>query len=134
MVAVVALVDGRPGAYGISFPDFQGCVSGGATVDEALQRGREGLVFHIESMVEVGEALPRVRDVAEIEAAPELAEDLADAVIALVDVDLPGKAVRVNMSIDERLLARVDRAAKAAGESRSGFIASAVRARLAAGG
>jgi predicted RNase H-like HicB family nuclease len=49
MVAVVALVHGEPGAYSISFPDFQGCVAGGATVDEALRRGREALAFHVEA-------------------------------------------------------------------------------------
>jgi predicted RNase H-like HicB family nuclease len=132
MVAVVALVHGEAGSYGISFPDFQGCVSGGATVDEALRRGREALAFHIESMEEVGEALPRVRDLAEIKADPEFAEDFAGAVVGLVDVDLPARAVRVNISIDENLLERVDRAAKSTGESRSGYIAGAVRRRLSA--
>ena len=52
MVAVVAVVHGKAGAYGISFPDFQGCVAGGATVDEALRRGREGLTLHIEGMLD----------------------------------------------------------------------------------
>ena len=132
MVAVVALVHGEPGAYGISFPDFQGCVAGGATVDEALRRGRKALAFHIDSMGEVGEALPRVRDLAEVKADPEFAEDFADAAVALVEVELPGRAVRVNISIEENLLDRVDRAAHATGETRSGYIAAAVRARLTA--
>jgi predicted RNase H-like HicB family nuclease len=135
MVAVVALIDGRPGAYGISFPDFPGAAAGGASLDEALRRGREGLAFHIESMDEVGEALPRVRDVAEIRADPEFAEDFAGAtMVALVDVDLPGRAVRLNISMDEHLVARVDQAASASGETRSGYIANAVRARIAGGG
>jgi predicted RNase H-like HicB family nuclease len=87
MVAVVALIDGRPGAYGISFPDFPGAVAGGASVDEALRRGRENLAFHIESMGEVGEALPRVRDIAEVRADPEFVGDFAGAgMVALVDV------------------------------------------------
>jgi predicted RNase H-like HicB family nuclease len=134
MVAVVALIDGRPGAYGIAFPDFPGCVAGGASVDETLRRGREGLAFHIESMAEVGEALPRVRDISEIRADPEFAEDFAGvAMVALVDVDLPGRALRLNISMDEHLVARVDQAATASGESRSGYIAAAVRARIASG-
>jgi predicted RNase H-like HicB family nuclease len=130
MVAVVALVHGSPGVYGISFPDFPGCIAGGATVDEALRRGRDALDFHVESMIEVGEPLPRVRDIAEIRAAPDYAEDFADALVAVVDADLPAKAVRVNISIDERLLDRIDRAAEASGETRSGFIAAAARERL----
>jgi predicted RNase H-like HicB family nuclease len=130
MVAVVALVHGAPGAYGISFPDFQGCIAGGDTVDEALRRGRDALDFHVESMIEVGEALPRIRDIAEIRADPDFAEDFVDGLVAVVDADLPTKAVRVNISIDERLLDRIDRAAEATGETRSGFIAAAARERL----
>jgi predicted RNase H-like HicB family nuclease len=131
VVAVVALVHGKPGAYGISFPDFQGAVSGGESIDEALRRGREGLAFHIESMMEVGEPLPRIRDIAEIKADAEFADDLEKAVIALVEVNLPGRAVSLNISMDEHLVARIDRAATAAGESRSGFLAEAARRRLA---
>jgi predicted RNase H-like HicB family nuclease len=134
MVAVVALVHGVPGAYGISFPDFQGCIAGGRTIDEALRRGRDALDFHVESMIEVGEVLPKVRDIAEIRADPEFADDFADALVAVVDADLPAKAVRVNISIDERLLERIDRAAQATGETRSGFIAAAARERLSGPG
>jgi predicted RNase H-like HicB family nuclease/uncharacterized protein (DUF1778 family) len=130
MVAVVALVHGRPGAYGISFPDFPGCIAGGETVDETLRRGRDALDFHVESMMEVGEALPKIRDIAEIKTDPEFAEDFADALVAVVDAEVPAKAVRVNISIDERLLDRIDRAAQATGETRSGFIATAARERL----
>jgi predicted RNase H-like HicB family nuclease len=130
MVAVVGLVHGAPGAYGISFPDFPGCIAGGSTIDEALRRGRDALDFHVESMNEVGEALPRVRDIVEIRADPEFSDDFADALVTVVDADLPAKAVRVNISIDERLLDRIDRAAQATGETRSGFIAAATRHRL----
>jgi len=130
MVAVIALVHGKPGAYGISFPDFPGCIAGGETVDEALRRGRDALDFHVESMMEVGEALPNIRDIADIKSDPEYAEDFADALVAVVDAEVPAKAVRVNISIDERLLDRIDRAAQASGETRSGFIAAAARERL----
>lgn len=84
MVAVVAVVHGVAGASGVSFPDFPGCVSGGATVDEALQRGRDALSFHVESMIEVGEALPKIRDLAEVKADPDYAEDFAGAVVTLL--------------------------------------------------
>jgi predicted RNase H-like HicB family nuclease len=130
MVAVVALIHGKPGTYGISFPDFPGCIAGGASVDEALRRGRDALDFHVESMMEVGEVLPKIRDIAEIKADPDYTEDFADAVVAVVDAEVPAKAVLVNISIDERLLDRIDRAAQATGETRSGFMAAAARERL----
>ena len=71
------------GAYGISFPDFPGCVAGGETIDEARRRGRDALGFHVESMIEVGEVLPAIRNIAEIKDDPEYAEEFANAVVAL---------------------------------------------------
>ena len=48
----------------------------------------------------------------------------------LVPVELPGRFVRTNITLDTALLSRLNAAAAAAGMSRSGFIAEAVRARL----
>ena len=33
--------------YGVMFPDFQGCISAGQTMEIALQNATEGLIFHI---------------------------------------------------------------------------------------
>ena len=45
----IALIhgDNEPG-FGVSLPDFPGCVSDGDTEEEAIRRGREALTFHIE--------------------------------------------------------------------------------------
>ena len=132
MATIVALIHGKAGAYGISFPDFPGCVSGGRTLDEALRRGRETLATHVAALTGEGIVLPIVRDIDAIRADPESMPDFADAtLVTAVELDLPGKSVRVNVSFDEKLLARIDRAAEAEGESRSGFLAEAARKRLA---
>jgi predicted RNase H-like HicB family nuclease len=132
MAVIVALIHGKVGAYGISFPDFPGCVSGGRTLDEAIRRGRETLASHVAFMLAEGEVLPSIRDLDAIQADTEVAPVIADAaLVTAVELDLPGKSVRVNVSIDEKLLARIDRAAKAEGESRSHFLAEAARKRLA---
>jgi predicted RNase H-like HicB family nuclease len=128
---VFALIHEEGGVYGISFPDFPGCISGGSSPDEALARGRETLAFHTAGMIEDGDALPVLRSLTELRAAPEFRADSEGAVIALVPIDLPAKPVRINVSIDESLLDRIDRAAKACGETRSGFLAAAAKARLA---
>ncbi len=44
--------------YGVSFPDLPGCVSAGATLDDARAMAAEALEFHVEGMVEDGEPLP----------------------------------------------------------------------------
>lgn len=44
--------------YGVSFPDFPGCITAGSTLDEARATAAEALAFHVEGMIEDGEALP----------------------------------------------------------------------------
>lgn len=130
MARVYALIHEEDGAFGISFPDFPGCVSGGASVEEALTRGADALTFHVAGLIEDGDALPPMRDLTRLRADPTFAADAEGAILTLVPVELPGKSVRVNISIDETLLDQIDRAARAGGETRSGFLASAARRRL----
>src|SRR5919202_1649487 len=131
MTHVIGLVHEEQGRYGISFPDFPGCVSGGGSLDEAISRGAGALASHIESLIEDGDLLPRLRSIEELRNDPTFQEDAEGAVIAAVPVELPGRAVRVNISMDENLVARIDQAAKAQGLSRSGFLAVAARKELA---
>jgi predicted RNase H-like HicB family nuclease len=54
-----ALVHKEPGTdYRVSFPDFPGCITAGATFDEARVKAKEALAFHIEGMLKDGETLP----------------------------------------------------------------------------
>lgn len=132
MATVIALIHGEPGKYGISFPDVPGCVAGGETVSEAIARGREGLSVHLEAMARDNVPMPVLRDLDALRAEADLAEDFADAVmVAALDVDVQGRAVRVNITLDEGLLARIDRRVAELGETRSGFLATAAKARLA---
>ena len=56
------------------------------------------------------------------------------ALLALIPVEVPGKALRVNISLAESLLARIDKAAARSSQTRSGFLASAARERIKAMG
>ena len=44
--------------YGVSFPDFPGVVSAGESLDEARDLAEQALAFHVEGMIEDGEAVP----------------------------------------------------------------------------
>src|SRR5690242_18579204 len=119
-----AIIEGgaEPG-YSVFFPDLPGCTSAGDTVQEAARNAEEALRGHIQLMIEEGEPLPDP-------AAPEtiqVDDDIEEVARMLVRVDLPSKAVRINISIDEGLLGAIDRAASARGETRSGFLADAAR-------
>jgi predicted RNase H-like HicB family nuclease len=44
--------------YGVSFPDFPGCVTAGKTLQEARRMAAEALTFHIAGMIEDGDVIP----------------------------------------------------------------------------
>jgi predicted RNase H-like HicB family nuclease len=127
---VYGLIHEAKGRYGISFPDFPGCVAAGASADEALRRGAETLRFHLSGMVEDGEPLPALRGLTALQRDKSFQRDAKGAVVVAVDIDLPGKSVRVNISLEERLLEAIDRAAGSAGQSRSAFLADAAQRRI----
>jgi predicted RNase H-like HicB family nuclease len=59
MSEYIALIHKEPGSdYGVSFPDFPGCISAGKTLDEARAAAVEALALHIEGMIEDGETIP----------------------------------------------------------------------------
>jgi predicted RNase H-like HicB family nuclease len=127
---VVALVHHENGAYGISFPDFPGCTTVAHDLDGAVAKAAEVLAFHVEGLAEDG-TLPRTRSMSELERDPAFREDAEGALLVLVPYNPPTRAVRINITVDELLLSRIDRAAEAEGETRSGYLAKAAVARMA---
>lgn len=130
MPLAYALIHRQDGVSGVSFPDFPGVVASGRSAEEAIRRGSEALTFHVAGMVEDGDTLPMLRDLEELERDPDYREDARDAVVAMVPFDLPGKSVRVNITIDEHLLETIDQSARALGQSRSAFLAEAARMKI----
>ncbi|MDP3853605.1 type II toxin-antitoxin system HicB family antitoxin [Phenylobacterium sp.] len=129
MAHYIALIHKDPASeYGVSFPDFPGCVSAGATLDEARAMGAEALALHIEGMVEDGDALPEPSSLEAVMRDPEN----RDGVAILIPVDAKAKAVRVNVTIPDDALRQIDAYAEAHGYTRSGFLVAAARKALEA--
>jgi predicted RNase H-like HicB family nuclease len=57
MTRYVALVDGKPGSYGLTVPDLPGCTSAAATTDEVLRRATEAVRLWAEDALADGEKL-----------------------------------------------------------------------------
>lgn len=130
MAYVVTIIHEEAGAYGASFPDFPGATTAAGDLDTLYRKAAEMLAFHVGGMAEDGDSIPVPRTLEALRRDPTFVEDGEGAMIALVQVDLPSKVLRVNVSIEESLLKRIDRAAEAAGESRSSFLARAAKARI----
>ena len=133
MSRYVALVDGHAGAIGVVVPDLPGCSSGGATIDEALRNAQEAVGLWVDEMLAQGGKVPAPRPLETAFADPEIAAALSEgAALALVPlVRDSGRAARANISIDAGLLDAIDEAAAARGLTRSAFLASAAREKIA---
>jgi predicted RNase H-like HicB family nuclease len=112
------------GDYGVSFPDFPGAITAGLTLDEAREMAEEALAFHVQGLIEDGEALPEASTLESVMADPANREGVA----ILVSLRGPApKAVRINVTFPEDVLSRIDAYAAENGLSRSGFLARAAR-------
>lgn len=125
----VALIHEDEGVFGVSFPDFPGATTVGNSPDEAIAKAAQMLAFHVEGLAEDG-PLPTPRSLAQLQDDADFVADAKGAAVAFIPYSPPTKAVRVNVTLDEGLLSRVDQAATARGETRSGFLANAARARM----
>ncbi len=104
--------------YGVSFPDFPGCITAGSTLEEARRMAAEALSFHIAGMREDGEVIPEPSTLDDLQNDPAM----KGAVAFLVDVTAPEKTVRINITARESQIAEIDRRANAAKLSRSAYI------------
>jgi predicted RNase H-like HicB family nuclease len=133
MSRYVALIDGKAGAYGVVFPDLPGCTSAGATTDEALRNAVAAVRLWAEDALADGERLPRPRNAEELRSDPDVAEAISNgAALAIVPLLLDaGRPTKANLSIDAGLLTAIDDAAQEHGLTRSAFLASAAREKIA---
>jgi predicted RNase H-like HicB family nuclease len=108
-------------AYGVTLPDFPGCFSAADSWEDLPAKIQEAVELHFE-----GEELEihRPTPFNELAAQPEY----QGGVWMMVDIDLARicpKAVRINISLPDLLVRRIDAYAKAHHMSRSGFLAKA---------
>jgi predicted RNase H-like HicB family nuclease len=108
--------------YGIIFPDFLGCVSAGKTLEEAKNMAEEALQFHIDGMLADGEEIPHPTNLDKIKAKFKKAE-----AFLIVPTKISTKAARINITVDEKLLRKLDKYLNNVGENRSSFFAQAIR-------
>lgn len=119
-----AIIERAADGYSVFFPDLPGCTSAGATIQQAAMNAEEALAGHILVSSRYGDALadPTPLDTLETD------QDIDEAARILVRADLPGKSIRLNITLDEGLVSAIDRVAN----NRSGFLADAARHELAA--
>ncbi|MFK8257184.1 type II toxin-antitoxin system HicB family antitoxin [Erwinia sp. AnSW2-5] len=115
------------------FPDVDGCIFAGNSIDDAYSDAQSAIDAHFEALAENEMDVPTPKTMQY-----HIVNDAAQYVggqWALVWVDMDkfdGRAERVNITLPHRLLHQIDDAVRNKPEyrSRSGFIASATRKEL----
>ena len=128
MRSYIGLIHKEPESdYGVSFPDFPGIATAGTSLDDARQMAEEALAFHVEGMVEDGEAIPEPSSLEQVMADPTN----TDAVAVLSPLKSQArKFVRLNITLPEDVLREIDAYAEAHGLTRSGFLAQAAKRQM----
>ena len=124
VVTYPAVVERSREGFSVFFPDLPGCTSAGVTVHDAALNAEEALAGHLLVSAEHGDTVPDPSPLDALEVDP----DVEEVARLLVRAERPGRSVRLNITLDEGLVAAIDRVAK----NRSGFLAEAARRALAA--
>lgn len=115
------------------FPDVDGCIFAGASVEEAHADAKTAIDAHFELLSEKALEIPTPKS--QQEHLINSTSDYHNGMWLLVDVDMDkydGRAERINITLPHRLLNRIDTLVKSNPEygSRSAFIATAARKEL----
>lgn len=105
--------------FGVSFPDFPGCVTAGKTLEEARRMAVEALALHIAGMIDDGEVVPDPSNLDALESDPAMRGALA----VLVSVEPAAeKTVRINITARQSQIEAIDELAGKAGLTRSAYM------------
>jgi predicted RNase H-like HicB family nuclease len=117
---------GPKGTFGAWFPDFPGCVAGGRSQEEAIERAENALAQAVDALAEHDRPLPEPTPIERI-VLPKGCELVA---YFIVGVDPLDPSERVNVYLPKSLIGRVDRRAAELGMSRSSFFGLAATTAL----
>jgi predicted RNase H-like HicB family nuclease len=129
----VAIAEKDPdSAFGIWFPDVEGCFSAGDTLAEAATNAAAALRQHAEALESAGRPVPTARAFDDVLHDEDVQEALAAGAMFLAVPLLSdaGRTVRINVSLDKGLVDQIDAAASARGLTRSAFLAQAAREKI----
>jgi predicted RNase H-like HicB family nuclease len=108
---------GPKGTFGAWFPDFPGCIAGGRSQEEAVERAENALATAVDALAEHDRPLPEPTPIERI-VLPRGCDLVA---YFIVGVDPPDPSERVNVYLPKSLIGKIDRRAAELGMSRSSF-------------
>ena len=111
-----AYIDGKKGAYGVTFPDLPGIVAMGKTIDEAMVNAEEALRDYAIETEKDKEAIIPPSDLERV------GTQVGQTLVSIPLIRLSGKSVRRHMTLDEGVAAFIDSEARRRGMTRTAYI------------
>jgi predicted RNase H-like HicB family nuclease len=128
IIEYIGLAEKVSEGYSVFFPDLLGFGSAGDTLEEARKNAKEGIIAHIELMIEEGESIPKPSSLDNI----MKLSDAKGCIPLFVSIVAPsGKAQRINITMDMALLNALDTVAHIQHKTRSALLAEAAQKLLA---
>ncbi|MBU0515572.1 MAG: type II toxin-antitoxin system HicB family antitoxin [Proteobacteria bacterium] len=115
-------------SFGVTIPDISGCFTAGDTLDEAISNVQEAVEVHLEP----GDPIPEASALEELLNDPQY----AGGIWVMVDIDmsfLSPRHKRINVTLPEDALHKIDAHAKRHGYTRSAFLLEAAKKALSEG-
>jgi predicted RNase H-like HicB family nuclease len=105
MIKVYPAIFHKEESYWVEFPDLEGCVSDGETLEEAMENAQEAMGLYLAALLEENQAFPEATDIRAVK---------TKDVVSYVSVDVnkyrrSTKAVRKTLSIPEWLAIEADK-------------------------
>ena len=111
-----AVIDGKKGAYGATFPDLPGIVAMGKTLDEVLVNAEEALRDYVVEAEKEGEMITPPSALEQVES-PD-----GCLLVSVPLLRLSGRSVRANMLLDEGVAAFIASEARRRGMTRTAYV------------
>lgn len=99
MLKVYPAIFNYEDTYWVEFPDLEGCVTDGETLEEAMKNAQDAMGLYLAALIEEGQKLPEASDIRKIR---------SESAVTYVSVDVnqyrrSTKAVKKTLSLPEWL-------------------------------
>ena len=124
MLYPVAIEKDRKNGFAVTVPDLRRCRSVGSSMEQALEDVRARLETQLHALLEDGQTPPSPTLIKKLRKKKKF-RNCTWAVVDINENRLAGRVRRINITMPERILDMIDRAAAGEGSTRSGFLARA---------
>lgn len=105
MLKIYPAIFHKEGSYWVEFPDLDGCVTDGDSLEEVMENAQESMGLYLAALLEEGQVLPDASDIREIK---------SEDVVSYVSVDVnkyrrSTRAVKKTLSIPEWLAVEAEK-------------------------